>query len=58
MPRSPLVSDPSPHARLADVGRVGPAEIVFLRLGVRRFPPASKSQVLSLLYSRTEAHRF
>ena len=37
--------------------RVGPAEIFFLTLGVRRFPTATEARLLSLLYSRAEEYK-
>ncbi len=36
--------------------RVGPAEIVFLTLGPRQFPPATEGRLLALLHGRAEAH--
>lgn len=37
--------------------RAGPAEIVFLEIGTRPFPPAVESHLLSLLYTRAEANK-
>jgi hypothetical protein len=37
--------------------RVGPAEIILLRLGVKPFPPANESLALSVLHSHAEAHK-
>jgi len=37
--------------------RVGPAEILFITLGAKQFPPATEGRLLSLLHSRAEAHK-
>jgi hypothetical protein len=37
--------------------RVGPAEILFITVGRRQFPPATEGRLLALLHSRAEAHK-
>jgi hypothetical protein len=37
--------------------RVGPAEILFLAFGSRRFPPATEGRLLALLHTRAEARK-
>ncbi|MGA9284085.1 MAG: hypothetical protein WBV85_01450 [Solirubrobacteraceae bacterium] len=52
---------PKPKASFTHVDavffRVGPAEIMLLRLGVKPFPPATESQALSALYGHAEEHK-
>jgi hypothetical protein len=52
---------PKPKATFTHVDavffRVGPAEIILLRLGVKPFPPANESLALSALHSHAEAHK-
>ncbi len=52
---------PKPKGTLLYLGatffRVGPAEILLLTLGARRFPPATEGRLLSLLHSRAEANK-
>jgi hypothetical protein len=36
--------------------RVGPAEILFLTVSPRQFPPATEGRLLALLHNRAEAH--
>jgi hypothetical protein len=52
---------PKPKASFSHIDavffRVGPAEIVLFRFGVKPFPPATELQALSVLHSRAEEHR-
>jgi hypothetical protein len=60
-PPRTLKHAPKPKGTLLYAGatflRVGPAEILLLTLGARRFPPATEGRLLTLLHSRAEANK-
>jgi hypothetical protein len=59
--RTPRRKPPKPKATFLHIDaaffRVGPAEVAFLTLGTRQFPPATEGRLLALLHSRAEAHK-
>jgi hypothetical protein len=57
----PPIEGAKPETRYINVDaaffRVGPADVAFFALGVTRFPAATERRLLSLLYTRAEAHK-